>query len=96
MENRTKQKSGKFKICKKTLKKCSGATIDKNKTTVKVSALWYFVEWYLEMLSYTGAKMDEEFSRYFNQLYDYVHGKIKTCGLNILDEYVVYEIEVDG
>lgn len=61
---------------------------------VKVSALWYFVEWYLAMLENTGAVMDEEFARYFKQLMNYVNGKIKLPQANrILAEYVVYEIE---
>lgn len=70
-------------------------TISDKVSTVKVSALWYFVEWYLEFLQSTGAKYDEEFSRYFKQLYDYVCSKIAVPqAKNILDEYVVYEVEI--
>ena len=66
-----------------------------SKTTVNVSALWYFVEWYLSMLAFTGAIVDDEFSRYFKQLYDYVHSKIAVPqAKNILNEYVVYEVEM--
>ena len=65
-----------------------------HKTTVKVSTLWFFVEWYLAMLQSTGAIMDEEFSRYFKQLYDYVRSKIAIQSENdILDEYVMYELK---
>lgn len=68
---------------------------DNRKTIVKVSALWHFVEWYLSMLTFTGARNDEEFCRYFKQLFDYVHSKIAVPqAKNILDEYVVYEVEI--
>ena len=70
-------------------------TVLAKKVTAKVSALWYFVEWYLSMLTFTGAIVDDDFSRYFNQLYDYVRSKITDPqAKHILDEYVVYEVEM--
>lgn len=65
------------------------------KITVKVSALWHFVADYLEMLNSSCAVCDEEFLSRFNKLMEYVYGKIDISNVkNILDEYVVYEVEV--
>lgn len=67
---------------------------DNSKNIVKVSTLWYFVEWYLEMLQSTGAMYDKDFQCLYNQLLCYVSGKIDTRGINIISEYVIYEVEL--
>lgn len=65
-----------------------------NKITVKISSLWFFVEWYLALLENTGAIKDEEFCRYFKQLLNYVYSKIAIPSENdIISEYVVYELK---
>lgn len=65
------------------------------RTSVKVSSMWYFVAEYLEMLNSIGAIFDKEFVSRFNGLLDYVYGKINLpVAENIVDEYVVYEVEV--
>lgn len=66
-----------------------------NKTTVKVSAMWYFIAYYLELMEFVSAADDEEFSRRFHGLLDYVYGKIglPTDAGDIVGEYVVYELE---
>lgn len=65
-----------------------------SKISVKVSAMWHFVAWYLEMLDFIGATTDEEFCRRLKSLLDYVYGKIDIPQTqNIIGEYVVYELE---
>lgn len=66
-----------------------------HKTTVKVSAMWHFVAYYLELVEFVSAVDDEEFSRRFHGLLDYVYGKIglPTDAGDIVGEYVVYELE---
>lgn len=64
-------------------------------TTVKVSALWHFVAWYLEMINFTGAIYDDEFSSIYKQLLKCVYDKIKIPeAKDVLSEYVAYEIEM--
>lgn len=63
--------------------------------TVKVSAMWYFIAYYLELMEFVSAADDEEFSCRFHGLLDYVYGKIglPTDAGDIVGEYVVYELE---
>ena len=63
--------------------------------TVKVSAMWHFVAYYLDLIEFVSAVDDEEFFRRFHDLRNYVYGKIglpKDAG-DIVGEYVVYELE---
>ena len=64
-------------------------------TTVKVSALWHFVAYYLDLIEFVSAVNDEEFFRRFHDLRNYVYGKIglPTDAGDIVGEYVVYELE---
>ena len=65
------------------------------KSIVKVSALWHFVAWYLEMISFTGAIYDDKFNTIYKQLLKCVYEKIKIPeAKDILSEYVVYETEM--
>lgn len=65
-----------------------------SKNTVKVSAMWHFVAWYLDMLQSTGAIKDEDFAHYYKQLEECVDRKLNLpLENNILNEYVVYELE---
>lgn len=79
-------------------KKSNQSSTERNrttKTTVKINVMWHFVADYLEMLNSTGAIFDEEFASRFNSLVDYVNSKIYIIDVkNVLDEYVVYEVEV--
>lgn len=66
-----------------------------HKTTVKVSAMWHFVAYYLDLIEFVSAVNDEEFFRRFHDLRNYVYGKIglPTDAGDIVGEYVVYELE---
>ena len=68
---------------------------DVNNITVKVAAMGHFVAYYLDLIEFVSAVDDEEFSRRFHDLRNYVYGKIglPTDAGDIVGEYVVYEIE---
>ena len=59
---------------------------------IKINSMLEFAYMYLEMLRNVGIKCDKEFYRRYENLMEYVYGKIELPECEILDEYHVYEV----
>ncbi len=63
---------------------------------IKINSMLEFAYMYLEMLRNVGIKCDKEFYRRYENLMEYVYGKIELPECEILDEYHVYEVKLKG
>ena len=66
------------------------------KIGIKTSSTWEFVFRYLDVLRNIGAKCDEGFYQRYEQLMDYVCSKIVLPDCEVLEEYHVYVVTMNG